>query len=269
MRYKIIRRFATRRIHPLRFENPYYSSGYLKPVANVGYRPLNFFTGTPAETQYWSGGPVTVSNVEAYEKDQRHRREAEQENSGIVVGKEGWRKAMLKMQKQKQETEDRLNIIKYLAEQGEIDGIEIDRLPDDIRRGVRAYENLHHDELEVIRESQRQDRNSLNNEIKRLEREEAQLRSAGAGVFVPKRTKFVSMNMLRPAFEYAHVFTSPEEDVNVHEDLLEHRQTLYEDYQKKLRGQKPPKNMVERAMPKLVEPFSQIAFIKTPHGIVI
>lgn len=265
-------RFVTRRIHPLRFSSPFYSTGYIKPVNNIGTRPMNFFTGTPAETQYWSGGPVTVSNVEAYEKDQKRRREAEQENSGIAVGKEGWRKAILKMQKRKQETEDKLTMIKYLAEQGEADGIDIDRLPNDIRLGVKAYEKTHASELAPIRAQHKKQRDELEKQIKELEKQEEALRNAGvygSGVFLPIRTRFVTPNMLRPAFEYAHPFTAASDDLNAHDDLLEQRQTLYEDYQKELRGQKPPKNMVERAMPKLVEPFSKIAFIKTPHGIVI
>ena len=261
-------RFHSTRIKPLRFSNHFYTTGYIKPISDVGFRSINFFTGTPVEQQYWSGGPVTTSSLEEYEKGQRHRREAEQENAGIAVGKEGWRKMILKQQKRKQQLQEKHAMIKYLAEQGEADGIAIERLPKEIQAGVKAYAKQHEAEVKKIHAEQAAEAQALKEEMDKLQ-DIMDTRYVYGGQFIPSRSRFITRDMLNPAMEYGHRFLDPDQDVSAHEDLLEHRKHLYEDYQKQLRGRKPPKNMVDRAMPKLAEPFSKIAFMKTPHGIVI
>lgn len=231
--------------------------------------------------------PTGVSSIQDAIKERNKERAAERFNAGILDEDQQKNKAFYKAAKKHQLNEYRNKIIRYLATSEDIEEV-----PREFREEVEAYyadpaNNMtpaQIDEIKRKRETKKQQKESkLMSKIKAMndiikEQDKYKMyRPTITQLDVNKMTDNLQGHgwkapmlhtLVRPytSFSTGEKLSKIIDDEN---DDLEKRRELYKNYQTLQRGKEPPKNMIERAMPKLVKPITIEDDYETTNDVIL
>ena len=277
------------------------NAGMIKKMQQTGVIPddlgvnMSDFSGNIAAL------PGGVTNLDDMAKENDVARQIERFNAGILDEEHRKQKALMEIAKKRKQSEYTQKIIQWLAETDELDEV-----PREFAEEVEKYYRDSDDpdlKQEVQRKRKARRAREEEKERKRLFRQSywqgnpltAVLQprigssthfSTNTGLTNPFDDDYISGSgwraprlhkLVRPLKRFV-IEETPDQIVEQQKQALDDRRTLYKDEQTEQRGVTPPKDMVERAMPKLAEPilalkpipqvFTRPEFRITPHPFV-
>lgn len=276
------------------------NAGMLKKMQETGVIPddmgvdMSDFSGNVAAL------PGGVTNLQDMEKESDIARQIERYNAGILSEEHRKQKALMEIAKKRKQSEYTQKIIQWLAETDELDEV-----PREFAEEVEKYYSKNGGEdkkAEVQRKRKlRRDREEAKERNRLFKQSYWQSNpmtavlqprtgtsehfSTNTGLINPYETTAIGggwraprlHKLVRPLKRF-EIKETPDKIVEEQKQALDDRRTLYKDEQTEQRGVAPPKDMVERAMPKLAEPilalrpipqvFTRPDYRITPHPFV-
>lgn len=276
------------------------NAGMLKKMQESGVIPDDMGVDMSDFSSNIAALPEGVANLNDMEKESDIARQIERYNAGILDEEHRKQKALMRLAKKRKQSEYTQKVIQWLAETDELDEVP--------REFAEEVEKYYHDNGGDDKKAEVQRRRKA-----RRDREEEKERdllfkqtywqsNPMSAVLQPRMgtsTRFTTNTglinpyesnamgggwraprlhkLVRPLKRF-EIKETPDKIVEEQKQALDDRRTLYKDEQTEQRGVAPPKDMVERAMPKLAEPilalrpipqvFTRPDYKITPHPFV-
>lgn len=249
---------------PLTIRNIYRSTGYIPPKpVNMG-RTVTFFAGMPD----------TVKNVDMRDKQIDAVRRAERLNAKIFTDKEAVLRALYKINKRRKKKQMKDKLIQYAAENQTEKGFP--PLPTKLKKKVDAYiaqknqgTALSRQQAAVNNDGRVNPNEAANHAPGVVQQAAPPVAAAAAAEQQNGAGKFdeSSLGVMRPSISPLYKRLVPllwehynppsmEQTIEEQKQGQESREDKYIHRQQQLRGLPPPRPMVKRAMPQLVEPMT-------------
>lgn len=216
--------------------------------------------------------PSGVASLEKLQKQRDVAHQIQQFNAKILDDDQRAMKSLSEFMEKKKKIELRKKIVQWLAETDDLDEV-----PTEYREAVADYykekyptesdRNKHIKDIEDKRREKKKkitpkDLADYNARVYYSNMDRDTLSPAGYGWRAPRLHRLV-----RPIKEIE--VDDPEKIIEDQKDSLEERREFYKNFQTEQRGIQPPKDMVERAIPKMAEPIYIPQTLQTNTGVIL